>query len=165
MTIKQASSKYGVSKQAIYQRLKKAGKPLDWFREPRTQLITGAGAVWLLQTYGKDKAESVNQLDSSLQTKIDSELKKQIESLKESNAAALAKVVKLQQQNDQLRNKLEQQKQMIETQAASISSLTASLQALTQTQLKLSGYVPSLPERIKRFLFGSKGGSTSSELN
>lgn len=67
MTIKEASKKYGVTTQAIYQRIKKSGAKLSTIKDNETGHLTPDGERLLCEMFGKDGSEIVNVESVDLQ--------------------------------------------------------------------------------------------------
>lgn len=138
MTIREAATLYGVSKQAIYQRLKKTGKPLDEIRDEKTQELTELGANLVNSIYGKkaDKEQSsVNQPVKELES-----LKSENARLQEQVNALTEKAAALTEERDFLRRSLDQSQQL---QAMTLSRLPA-----TPTERK--SVIKRLAEHFKR---------------
>lgn len=138
MTIREAAALYGVSKQAIYQRLKKTGKELDQIRDEKTQELTELGMELVNSIYGKkggNEQSSVNQSVKEIETlKVDNtRLQEQVNALTE-------KVAALTEERDFLRRSLDQSQQL---QAMTLSRLPA-----TTTERK--SVIKRLAEHFKR---------------
>lgn len=67
MTIKEAAKGYGVSTQAIYQRLKKHGAELSIIKDSKTGHLTAEGEKLLCKLFTKHSIESVNMESGALQ--------------------------------------------------------------------------------------------------
>lgn len=67
MTIKEASKKYGVTTQAIYQRIKKSGAKLSTIKDNETGNLTAEGEKLLCELFTKHSIESVNMESGALQ--------------------------------------------------------------------------------------------------
>lgn len=93
MTIKEAAERYGVSKQAIYQRLKKAGQDLDSIRDPKTGLLSSDGEKLINSIYGQ------NAVKEPLKS---SPVNLQVESFKQEREALLGQIEALKAVNEQL---------------------------------------------------------------
>lgn len=93
MTIKEAAERYGVSKQAIYQRLKKAGQDLDNIRDPKTGLLSSDGEKLINSIYGQ------NAVKEPLKS---SPVNLQVESFKQEREALLGQIEALKAVNEQL---------------------------------------------------------------
>lgn len=110
MTIKEAASLYGVSKQAIYQRLKKTGKPLDSIRNPETGVLTEEGECLLNSIYNQP-AEKTPLQSTNLSLQVES-LKKEVESLTGQVNALTQLNNQLISERDYLRRSLDQAQQL-----------------------------------------------------
>lgn len=138
MTIREAAALYGISKQAIYQRLKKTGKELDQIRDEKTQELTELGMELVNSIYGKKGGNEQSSVNQSV---------KEIETLKADNArlqeqvnALIEKVEALTEERDFLRRSLDQSQQL---QAMTLSRLPA-----TPTERK--SVIKRLAEHFKR---------------
>lgn len=80
MTIAEAAAKYGVSKQAIYQRIKSSGLRLENLRNKSTGQITAEGELMLEKLFGENK-EQFKTVRFDLKEEYDKALKN-IEDLK-----------------------------------------------------------------------------------
>lgn len=141
MTIKEAAALYGVSKQAIYQRLKKTGQDLDQIRDAKTQELTEFGIELVNSIYGQkaDKEQSsVNQSVKELES-----LKSENVRLQEQVNALTEKVAALTEERDFLRRSLDQSQQL---QAMTLSRLPAS----TPPAGEKKGLIKRLAEHFKR---------------
>lgn len=67
MTIKEFSKELGISTQAVYQRIKAAGIPLDSLKEPGSQELSESGRKQLAQLFTKQQSTN-DDLIKSLQT-------------------------------------------------------------------------------------------------
>lgn len=67
MTIKEFSKELGISTQAVYQRIKAAGIPLDSLKEPESQELSESGRKQLAQLFTKQQSTN-DDLIKSLQT-------------------------------------------------------------------------------------------------
>lgn len=110
MTIKEAAAQYGVSKQAIYQRLKKAGKDLDQIRDAKTGELTEVGRELVNSIYGQnaDKGASTVKHDD-LQVE---RMKAEIEALRAENKALNAQLDAARDERDYLRQALDREQQL-----------------------------------------------------
>lgn len=136
MTIKEAAAHYGVSTQAIYQRIAKAGKKTKELTNRENGELTEEGEELLASLFTNElqsKAESVcNQC-------------KQLEALQASNAALQAQIDELQRDKDRLYTLLAQAQQT--AQALTVARLTAPEKKTAP-----------LWERLKVFVIGEKEG-------
>lgn len=103
MTIKEAALAYGVSKQAIYQRLKRTGKPLDSIRHPETGVLTEEGEAVLRSIYDQGTNNLALQVES---------LKKEIEALAGQVNTLTELNKQLTSERDYLRRSLDQAQQL-----------------------------------------------------
>lgn len=136
MTIKEAAAHYGVSTQAIYQRIAKAGKKAKELTNQPSGDLTQEGEELLANWFTNEqqsKGEAVcNQC-------------KQLEALQAANNALLTQVDELQRDKDRLYTLLAQAQQT--TQALTVARLAAPEKR-----------TPPLWERIKVFVVGEKEG-------
>lgn len=136
MTIKEAAAHYGVSTQAIYQRIAKAGKKTKELTNRENGELTEEGEELLASLFTNEltsKPESVcNQC-------------KQLEALQASNAALQAQIDELQKDKDRLYTLLAQAQQT--AQALTVARLTAPEKKTAP-----------LWERLKVFVIGEKEG-------
>ena len=137
MTIKDAAAHYGVSTQAIYQRIAKAGKKAKELTNQPSGDLTQKGEELLASWFTNEqpsKPESVcNQC-------------KQLEALQAANAALQSQVEELQRDKDRLYTLLAQAQQT--TQALTVAKLTAPGEKRTQP----------LWQRVKVFFVGDQEG-------
>lgn len=96
MTIKDAAEKYGVSKQAIYQRLKKQGIALETIKDPETGELTRDAEAVLFKLYGADDKPKTQNLNSIIQ------------SLKNDNKSLILEVEELKKENQRLSKRIEE---------------------------------------------------------
>ena len=87
MTIKEAAEHYGVSQQAIYQRLKKAGVNLKTLKNPDTGELTPDGEAVINQLFNQRQPTDSTNLKEQF-----NELSKEVASLKAENEALKARV-------------------------------------------------------------------------
>ena len=87
MTIKEAAEHYGVSQQAVYQRLKKAGVNLKTLKNPDTGELTPDGEVVINQLFNQRQPTDSTNLKEQF-----NELSKEVASLKAENEVLKARV-------------------------------------------------------------------------
>lgn len=87
MTIKEAAEHYGVSQQAIYQRLKKACVSLKTLKNPDTGELTPDGEAVINQLFNQRQSTDSTNLKEQF-----NELSKEVASLKAENEALKARV-------------------------------------------------------------------------
>lgn len=113
MTIKDAAAKYGVSRQAIYQRLKRQGLQVDALRNPDTGELTADGEAVLSSMFTEAEPTQDNA-----QAQVDT-LTTEVNSLREQAAALTAQVdtlttqlATITEERDFLRRALDQAQQL-----------------------------------------------------
>lgn len=110
MTIKDAAEKYGVTKQAIYQRLKKQGIDLDTIKDSETGELTADAEAMLFKLYGtenKPKAQNLNSIIQSLKTE-NKALTLEVDELKKENQRLAERVKELSQDKELLADTLKE---------------------------------------------------------
>lgn len=140
MTIKEAAALYGVSTQAIYQRITKAGKKAKDITNAKTGDLTEAGAELLSSWFTNEQSQ-----DTEKPCEHCKELERQIAALQADKESLQAQINSLQTDKDRLYALLNQAQQ--------------TAQALTVARIG-GGSVESTPplwERIKVFVMGNQG--------
>lgn len=141
MTIKEAAAHYGVSTQAIYQRIAKAGKKSKDITNRENGELTEEGADLLATWFTNSQPVEV---ESSC--KHCKELQAQIDVLTATNATLQSQIDTLERDKDRLYMLLAQEQKT--TQALTAARLTAPEQKKT----------PPLWQRMKTFVIGDKEG-------
>lgn len=139
MTIKEAAVHYGVSTQAIYQRVSKAGKKAKDITNAKTGDLTSDGESLLASWFTNEVAADVET-----SCKRCKELEMEIASLKAEKAALQVQVAEIQKDKDRLYSLLNQAQQ--------------TAQALSLARIGSSSTAGTLPlwERVKVFFMGSQ---------
>ena len=144
MTIKEAAAHYGVSTQAIYQRIAKAGKKSKDITNRENGELTEEGADLLATWFAN--VQSSEFANVGKQTKADEskcmQMLAQIEALTAEKAALQEQIAELQRDKDRLYTLLAQE------QALAMARLPAPEQKKT----------PPLWQRVKTFVIGEKEG-------
>lgn len=141
MTIKEAAAHYGVSTQAIYQRIAKAGKKSKDITNRETGELTEEGADLLATWFTNSQPVEV---ESSC--KRCKELQAQTDALIATNAALQSQIDALERDKDRLYMLLAQEQKT--TQALTAARLTAPEQKKT----------PPIWQRMKTFIVGEREG-------
>ena len=110
MTIKDAAKLYGISTQAVYQRLKKANINLDTLKDKETGEITPDGEAVFGKLFTKHEGQKPESFKSIIETQ-----KQLIASLQKENGELVEKVSKLQKENDDLKADKENWYKALET--------------------------------------------------
>lgn len=137
MTIKEAAAQYGVSTQAIYQRIAKAGKKAKELTNQPSGDLTQEGEELLSSWFTNEQSSSGDSVCNHC---------KQLEALQAANNALQAQVEELQRDKDRLYTLLAQAQQT--TQALTMARLTAPGEKRTQP----------LWQRVKVFFVGDQEG-------
>ena len=139
MTIKEAASLYGVSTQAIYQRITKAGKKAKDITNAKTGDLTEAGEELLSSWFTNEQSQDTEKPCDHCK-----ELGRQIAALQADKESLQAQIISLQTDKDRLYTLLNQAQQT--AQALTVARIGA---------VNRSG-TPPLWERIKIFVMGDK---------
>lgn len=139
MTIKEAAAFYGVSTQAIYQRIAKAGKKSKELTNGKTGELTGEGEALLSTWFTNDKPPEVDK-----ECKHCKALNEEIAQLKAEKIALQAQLATITEDKEKLFKLLNQAQQSV--QALSVASVGG----------RLYGGTPPLWERVKIFFIGDK---------
>lgn len=140
MTIKEAAARYGVSRQAIYQRLKRQGLQVDTLRDPKTGELTPDGEATLSSMFTEAEAAEQTTPDNN-QAQIDAltaerdALRDQVAQLTSQVDTINAQLATLTDERDFLRRALDQAQQ---------------LHAMTLQALPPPREQPGMMERFKR---------------
>lgn len=117
MTIKEAAARYGVSRQAIYQRLKRQGLQVDMLRDPKTGELTPEGEATLSSMFTETEATEQTTPDNN-QAQIDAltaerdALRDQVAQLTSQVDTISAQLATLTDERDFLRRALDQAQQL-----------------------------------------------------
>lgn len=117
MTIKEAAARYGVSRQAIYQRLKRQGLQVDMLRDPKTGELTPEGEATLSSMFTEAEATEQTTPDNN-QAQIDAltaerdALREQVTQLTSQVDTINAQLATLTDERDFLRRALDQAQQL-----------------------------------------------------
>jgi polyhydroxyalkanoate synthesis regulator phasin len=117
MTIKEAAARYGVSRQAIYQRLKRQGLQVDMLRDPKTGELTPEGEATLSSMFTEAEATEPTTPDNN-QAQIDAltaerdALRDQVAQLTSQVDTISAQLATLTDERDFLRRALDQAQQL-----------------------------------------------------
>lgn len=117
MTIKEAAARYGVSRQAIYQRLKRQGLQVDTLRDPKTGELTPEGEATLSSMFTEAEATEPTTPDNK-QAQIDAltaerdALRDQVVQLTSQVDTINAQLATLTDERDFLRRALDQAQQL-----------------------------------------------------
>lgn len=117
MTIKEAADRYGVSRQAIYQRLKRQGIQIDRLRDTETGELTAEGVAILSNMFTEAEAAPDRTADKERE-QIDAltaevkALQDQASSLTAQVATLTAQVAAITDERDFLRRALDQAQQL-----------------------------------------------------
>lgn len=98
MNIKDFAELYGVSSQAVYQRINRAGLNIKKLKDPDTGELSEAGQEAIKQLFTQHSQVSVDELKDEINT-----LQKELASLKSENEAIKARVHELETERDWLR--------------------------------------------------------------
>ncbi len=141
MTIKEAASKYGISTQAIYQRIAKAGKKSKEITSGQSGDLTEEGEALLASWFTNQQPVEVETV-----CKRCKELQSQIDVLIATNAALQSQLDEVQRDKDRLYTLLAQAQQ--------------TAQALTVARIAAPDEKKTLPiwQRMKVFFAGEKEG-------
>lgn len=139
MTIKEAASHYGVSTQAIYQRIAKAGKKARDLTNQKSGDLTEAGAALLASWFTNEASKPVDKACNHCK-----ELEQTVAALQAENKSLQEQLATMQTDKDRLYTLLAQAQQ--------------TAQALTVARIGAAstGGTPPLWERIKVFFVGDK---------
>lgn len=108
MKIQELAKKIGVSRQTIYNRLKRDGIPFDTFRNAETGDITESGLEWAMTTFVNEEGQKVSKSSKKVSNaKLTQILTEDVETLK-------AKLTAQEEYNRILREQLEDAKKHIE---------------------------------------------------
>ena len=141
MTIKEAAAHYGVSTQAIYQRIAKSGKKSKDITNRETGDLTEEGAALLSTWFTNSQPVEVDPTCNHCK-----ELQSQIDALTATNAALQSQIDTLERDKDRLYMLLAQEQKT--TQALTASRLTTPEQKKT----------PPIWQRMKTFIVGEREG-------
>lgn len=98
MNIKDFAELYGVSSQAVYQRINRAGLNIKKLKDSDTGELSEAGQEAIKQLFSQHSQVSVDELKDEINT-----LQKELASLKSENEALKARVHELETERDWLR--------------------------------------------------------------
>lgn len=98
MTIKEAATMYGISPQAVYQRLKKEKINLDKLKDKETQELTPDGEAVFAKLFTKREGQKQESFKSIIDTQ-----KQLIESLQKQLGELTERFTKLQAENEELK--------------------------------------------------------------
>ena len=146
MTVKEAAALYGVSTQAIYQRLAKAGKKAKDVTTGKNADLTEEGEAFLSECFAIDArgtAPTVEKVCNRCK-----ELESEIAALKQINKALQAQIETAEADKEHLRALLAQEQQL--------ASQAQQLQALTLA--RLPGEKASIWQKVKNRITGKSGG-------
>lgn len=149
MTIKEAAAFYGVSTQAIYQRIAKVGKKSKDITNAKTGHLTEEGSALLADWFSSDLQQHPSQ-EREVEKEIDKEcarckeLEKDLAALQAENKTLQTQLASMQADKDRLYTLLNQAQQT--AQALTVARIGA---------VNRSG-TPPLWERIKIFVMGDK---------
>lgn len=108
MDIKEAAIKYGVSRQAIYQRLKSNGIPVDNLKDKESGHLTPEAEAILDKLFGPSR-EEFKQRRESLQAELTA-AKQEIESQRAQIELLTVKLQSAEKERDLLRETLDQER-------------------------------------------------------
>lgn len=128
MTIKEAASSYGVSTQAIYQRIAKAGKKAKDITEGKNAELTQEGLSLLATWFENDQPQEVEKPCQRCQL-----LERENASLQALNESLQAQLQNMQEDKERLYTLLSQAQQ---TQAMTLARLPAGKDSLWQRMKK-----------------------------
>ena len=117
MTIKEAAARYGISRQAIYQRLKRQGLQVDMLRDPKTGELTPEGEATLSSMFTEAEITDQTTPDNN-QAQIDAltaerdALRDQVAQLTSQVDTINAQLATLTDERDFLRRALDQAQQL-----------------------------------------------------
>ncbi len=98
MTIKQTAELYGVSVQAVYQRINRAGLNIKKLKNADTGELTAEGEEAIKQLFAQHSQVNVDELKTAL-----NDSQRELASLKTENEALKARVHELESERDYLR--------------------------------------------------------------
>lgn len=140
MTIKEAAAKYGISTQAIYQRIAKAGKKSKELTNAKTGELTEDGAALLASWFTNEPAKEIDKPCNHCK-----ELEKEIAALQAEKQGLQEQLAAMQTDKDRLYTLLNQAQQT--AQALTVARIGAAASSGT----------PPIWERVKIFFVGDKG--------
>lgn len=125
MTITEAATKQGISKQAIYQRLKREGMTIDDIRNAETKQLTDTGYAWIVNAFNKqdDSQRKQQTVDVDMYNAVKTELTK-----------AQAEIERLKQAAEVLTVKLQAAEKTVETLTKDKQNLQNTVNGLTNNQ-------------------------------
>lgn len=140
MTIKEAATKYGISTQAIYQRIAKSGKKAKDITNAKTGELTETGAALLASWFTNEPTKEIDKTCNRCK-----QLEKEIAALQAEKQGLQEQLASMQTDKDRLYTLLNQAQQT--AQALTVARIGAAASSGT----------PPLWQRVKVFFVGDQG--------